>query len=106
MAKDPERSWSDLFNYVQLTNHSYATTDAKEATDTFELICMPGFPVEAEEPGKATLELEVQFNPQVTDAESVASAFDQLLETVMSTPGILDEYGSVIPGDFYVKRKF
>ncbi len=106
MAKDPKRSWQNLFDNLQLTNHSYVTTDMQGATDTFELICMPGFPVEVEEPGTATLELEVRFDPTVTDAESLAYAFDQLMETAMSTPGILDEYGSVIPGEFYVRRKF
>ena len=106
MAKDPKKNWSDLFNCLQLTSHSYVMADIPKVADTFELICMPGFPMEEESPGTATLELEVRFEPQVTDAESLASAFDQLLETAMSTPGILDEYGSVIPGDFYVKRKF
>lgn len=39
-----------------------------------------------------TLQLTVRFNGDVTDGESLCSALDTLLETAMSTPGILDEY--------------
>ena len=73
---------------------------------TTTAICTPGFPVEKEDPSQAMLEIEVRFDPARTDAESIASAFDQLLETAMSTPGILEDYGSVIADAFYVKRKF
>lgn len=50
------------------------------------------------------LTLRVTFDPEHTDAESVAVAMDRLLETVMSTPGILDEYGPVKVGEFLVGR--
>jgi hypothetical protein len=50
----------------------------------------------------ATLKVEVLYDPEVTDAESLASALDTLMETALSTPGILDEYGVVDVGDFYV----
>ena len=73
---------------------------------TTTVICTPGSPIEKEDPNQATLEIEVRFDSTHTDAESVASAFDQLLETVMSTPGILEDYGNVIADAFYVKRKF
>ena len=68
--------------------------------------CMTGSPVIEEDPNQATLEIEVRFDSTQTDAESIASALDQLLETAMSTPGILEDYGSVIADAFYVKRKF
>lgn len=43
--------------------------------------------------------LPVTFDPDRTDAESVAAAVDRLLETALSTPGILDEYGKVTIGE-------
>jgi hypothetical protein len=46
----------------------------------------------------AVLTLEIQFDDTKTDAESVASAVDTLIETAMSTPCILDEYGPVSIG--------
>jgi hypothetical protein len=51
---------------------------------------------------QATLKLDIQFDPAVTDAESVAGALDMLLEMAMSTPGILDEYGDVRVDEFLV----
>lgn len=42
----------------------------------------------------ATLTMEVAYDPQVTDAESIAGAAARLLETALSTPGILGEYGN------------
>jgi len=73
---------------------------------TTTVICTTGSPVEEEDPNQATLEIEVRFDSTQTDAEGIASALDQLLETAMSTPGILEDYGSVIADAFYVKRKF
>ena len=49
---------------------------------------------------KHTLRLEVQYDPAKTDAESVATALDQLLATALSSPGILDEYGPVTVDEF------
>ena len=68
--------------------------------------CMTGFPIEEEDPNQATLEIEVRFDSAQADAEAIASAFDQLLEIAMSTPGILEDYGNVVADAFYVKRKF
>jgi len=48
------------------------------------------------------LTLDVTFDPQVTDAESVANAADRLWETALSTPSILEEYGSPTFGAFQV----
>jgi hypothetical protein len=38
----------------------------------------------------------------VTDDESVARALDRLMESALSTPGILDEYGDVEVGEFLI----
>lgn len=54
-------------------------------------------------PAEATLEVRVRYQPDVTDAESVAAALDQLLETALSTPDILGEYGVVEVDAFYVR---
>jgi len=50
----------------------------------------------------ARLTLDVTYDPQVTDAESIAAAADQLLESALSTPGILDDYGNPTFEAFYV----
>ena len=42
---------------------------------------------------KTTLTLDVTYDGHVTDPESLASAADRLMETVLSTPGIMEEYG-------------
>jgi len=39
------------------------------------------------------LSVLVSYDPEITDPESLASACDTLLETALSTPGILSEYG-------------
>lgn len=51
---------------------------------------------------KARLYVDVEFDGRITDAESVASAADHLMDTARSTPGILDEYGDPRFGGFYV----
>lgn len=73
---------------------------------TFEVICTPEVLVPEEDPNQATLEIDVRFDSTQTDAESVASALSQLLETAISTPGILEGDGSIITDEFHVKRKF
>jgi hypothetical protein len=73
---------------------------------TTTVICTTGSPVEKEDPNQVTLEIEVRFDSTQTDAESIASALDQLLETAMSTPGILEDHGNIIVDEFSVKRKF
>ena len=75
---------------------------------TTTIMCMTGFgfAIEKEDPNEAMLEIKINFDSAQTDAEGIAAAFDQLLETAMSTPGILEDYGNVIADAFYVKRKF
>jgi hypothetical protein len=53
---------------------------------------------------KAVLEIEVRYDESVTDAEAVAAAADRLLETALSTPGIMDEYGNPTFREFLVKK--
>ena len=45
--------------------------------------------------------VQVTFDEDKTDSESIASALDRLMETATSTPGVLDEYGKVSVGEFY-----
>jgi hypothetical protein len=52
-----------------------------------------------------TLTIEVGFDPDVTDVDAVGVAVDNLLETAMSTPGILDEYGNPDIGQTYVQHE-
>jgi len=51
---------------------------------------------------KTTFTLDVEYDDRVTDPEALASAADRLLETVLSTPGIMDEYENPRFGEFYV----
>jgi len=51
---------------------------------------------------KTQLMLTVEYNPVVTDPESLATALDRLLTTACSTPGILDEYGNPAIGEVLV----
>jgi hypothetical protein len=39
------------------------------------------------------LTVEVEYDPRFTDPESLACAMDRLLETALSTPGIMEDYG-------------
>jgi len=48
----------------------------------------------AQNTGTYTFTVTVNFNPDITDADSVGNAVDTLLENALDTPGILDEYGS------------
>lgn len=50
---------------------------------------------------KTTLTVQVTYDPDKTDPESIASAADRLLETVLSTPGIMAEYGDPKFDEFY-----
>lgn len=50
-------------------------------------------------PKTVTLSFDVTFDEDITDAESVASAFDILITTGMNTTGILEDYGPLDVGD-------
>ena len=51
---------------------------------------------------RTRLTVEVDYNPEVTDPESIAAAADRLMETACSKPGILDDYGHPTFGEFFV----
>ena len=43
---------------------------------------------------KTTLTVAIDYDPAMTDPEGLACAMDRLLETALSTPDIMEEYGS------------
>ena len=51
---------------------------------------------------RTTLTVDIDYDPEVTDPESIASAADRLMETILSTPGIMEEYGDPRFGEFFV----
>ena len=51
---------------------------------------------------KTILTVEIQYDPTKTDPEGLACAMDRLLETALSTPDILEEYGNLRVGEFFV----
>ena len=51
---------------------------------------------------KSTLTVEIEYDPARTDPEGLACAMDRLMETVLSTPGIMDEYANPRVGEFLV----
>jgi hypothetical protein len=52
-----------------------------------------------------TLTVDIEYNPRKTDPEGLACAMDRLLETALSTPGILDDYGSPTIREFFVAKE-
>jgi len=44
----------------------------------------------------ARIVVPIEYDDEVTDVESLATAVDILLETATSTPGILDDYGNPV----------
>jgi hypothetical protein len=54
---------------------------------------------------KTTLTVEVEYNPRKTDPEGLASAMDRLLETALSIPEVMDEYGNPTIGEFFVAKE-
>jgi len=51
---------------------------------------------------KTRMTVMIRFDEGVTDAESLATAMDTLMETALSTPGILDDYGNPTIDKFFV----
>jgi hypothetical protein len=52
-----------------------------------------------------TLTVDIEYDPRKTDPEGLACAMDRLLETVLSTPGIMEEYGDPVVREFFVAKK-
>lgn len=51
---------------------------------------------------KATFTVEVEYDPEMTHPDGLATALDILLETALSTPGILEEHGDPQVGEFKI----
>jgi hypothetical protein len=51
---------------------------------------------------KTRLYIDVNYDPRKTDPESLSNGLDILMDTAMSTPGILSDYGNPRPLAFYV----
>jgi hypothetical protein len=49
-------------------------------------------------PQTATFTINVDYDDRCTDPDALGEALDRLMETALSTPGILDEYGKVEVG--------
>jgi hypothetical protein len=54
---------------------------------------------------KTTLTVEIDYDPAATDPEGLACAMDRLLETALSTPDLLDEYGNPTIGEVFVAKE-
>jgi hypothetical protein len=53
---------------------------------------------------KTTLTVEIRYDPKLTDPEGLAAAMDRLLETALSIPEVMQEYGNPVIGEFLVAR--
>ena len=51
---------------------------------------------------RTTLIVDVCYDGRRTDPEALASAMDRLMETALSTPGIMDEHANPRVGEFFV----
>jgi hypothetical protein len=51
---------------------------------------------------KTTLTVDIQYDGRRTDPEALACAMGRLMETALSTPGILEEYGNPTMDQFLV----
>jgi len=51
---------------------------------------------------KTRLIVEIAYDPSMTDPEGLPVAMDRLLETALSIPGVLDDYGNPKIGEFFV----
>ena len=50
---------------------------------------------------KATLQLKIEYDPEITDPESLADVLDSLIETSISQIPLV-EYGNPVFGDAFV----
>ena len=50
---------------------------------------------------KAKFVVEVEYDAKKTDPDSLAEALDRLMETALSTPDILEDYGNPRVGEFF-----
>lgn len=54
----------------------------------------------------ARLYLDVEYDENKTDPDALARAADILLETSLSTPGIMEEYGNPSFGFFFIEDEY
>ena len=54
---------------------------------------------------KTTLTVEIEYDQNLTDPEGLACAIDRLLETALSTPDIMSEYGNPKVGEFFIANE-
>ena len=54
---------------------------------------------------KTKLTVEIDYDPRKTDPEGLACAMDRLLETALSIPEVMEEYGSPTIGEFFVAKQ-
>lgn len=76
--------------------------DDPEDEREIPLFCNWSCTLTAEPLRETTLAIKVRYNPAATDPESLAAAFDQLLDTALSTPDILADYDNPSVDEFYV----
>lgn len=50
----------------------------------------------------ATFIIQVVYDDRHTDPDALGEALDRLMETALSTPGLLDDYGTVEIGEFEI----
>ena len=78
----------------QLASCGFNWLTGQEAQRVLREACKrPTIPMQKKPMAKTTLTVDVEYDDQVTDPEALASAADRLMETVLSTPGIMEEYG-------------
>jgi hypothetical protein len=51
---------------------------------------------------RCILTVQVEYDSEITDPESLARALSILMETALLTPEILDEYGNPDVGEFMI----
>ena len=54
---------------------------------------------------KTTLTVDIEYDRAKTGPEGLACAMDRLLETALSSPDLLDEYGNPTIGEFLVAKE-
>jgi len=100
-----ECGWTTEVGYTRLAESG--TPLCAECDVEMALLNARKFPEAVEhgtEDGKTRtlLTVEVDYDAEITDPESLASAADLLMETACSTPGVLNEYGNPTFGEFIV----
>lgn len=104
LARDIDHALKNLLAVGKRLQRKYGESNKMQKKPTPKTIMYRGaeYRLVSADTKKATFTIEVTYDPDKTDAESLASAADTLLETALSTAGVLDEYGDPTFGEFYV----